>query len=236
MEFIYAFGPAVVGSIAAIAIASYCWNRFRVASFTILIWFLVALMLGQFAFFPGSYVSELDPLIRFMAFGTFAFGPAAILIFLSLRIKTFQEALGKISTADLVLTQTYRIAGVFLILAFLRGDLPPEIGLISGLMDVTIAVSAIALAIHLRRDGQNARGLVRAWAVFSLLDFGWATIMKFAGFFGVLELNPDPAMLGNPPLLIISLFALPLGIFVSVHLIIRSRENFVPERIQEANK
>lgn len=236
MDLIYAFGPAAVGSIAAGAIASYYWNRFRVASFTILIWFSVALIVGQFAFFPGSYVSEIDPLIRFMTFGTLAFGPAAILIFLSLRIKTFQEALSKISTADLVLTQTYRIGGVFLILAFLRGDLPPEIGLISGLMDVTIAVSAIALAIHLRRDGQNARGLVRAWAVFSLLDFGWATIMKFAGFFGVLELNPDPAMLGNPPLLIISLFALPLGIFVSVHLIIRSRESFVPERIPEAYK
>ena len=51
-----------------------------------------------------------------------------------------------------------------------------------------------------------------------------------------IRLLEDPAMLGNPPLLIISLFALPLGIFVSVHLIIRSRENFVPERIPEANK
>jgi hypothetical protein len=236
VDFIYAFGPAAVGSIAAIAIASYCWNRFRVASFTILIWFLVALLVGQFAFFPGIYVSELDALIRFMTFGTLAFGPAAILIFLSLRMKSFEEALSKISTADLVLTQTYRIGGLFLIVALLKGDLPPEIGLISGLMDVAVAISAVALSIHLRREERGSQMLIRLWAVASLIDFGWATTIKFADFFGVLDLNPSPAMLGNPPLSIISLFALPLGIFVSVHLIIRSRENFVPEQIPEVHK
>ena len=227
MDFLYNYGPALVGLIAAISIAAHCWNRFRAASVTILIWFSVALLIGQFVFFPEGNENQIDLLIRFLVFGTLAFGPAALLILFSLRSAKFKSGLEKISTADLVLTQTYRIGGVFLILAFLRGDLPAEIGLISGLMDVTIAISAIALAIHLRRNGQYARGLVNAWAIFSLLDFGWATSMKFASFFGVLELNPDPAMLGNPPLVIISLFALPLGIFISVHLLVRTRKKQV---------
>ena len=227
MNFLYNYGPAVVGLIAAISIAALCWNRFRAASVTILIWFSVALVIGQFVFFPEGNENQIDLLIRFLVFGTLAFGPAALLILFSLRSAKFKSGLEKISTSDLVLTQTYRIGGVFLILAFFRGDLPAEIGLISGLMDVTIAISAIALAMHLRRDGQKARGLVRAWASFSLLDFGWATSMKFASFFGVLELNPAPAMLGNPPLVIISLFALPLGIFISVHLLVRTRKQQV---------
>lgn len=227
MDFLYNYGPALVGLIAAISIAAHCWNRFRTASVTILIWFSVALVIGQFVFFPEGNENQIDLLIRFLVFGTLAFGPAALLILFSLRSEKFKSRLEKISTSDLVLTQTYRIGGVFLILAYFRGDLPAEIGLISGLMDVTIAISAIALAIHLRRDGQNARRLVRAWAIFSLLDFGWATSMKFANFFGVLELNPDPAMLGNPPLVIISLFALPLGIFISVHLLVRTRKKQV---------
>ena len=227
MDFLYNFGPAIVGLIATISIAAHCWNRFRTASVTILIWFSVALVIGQFVFFPEGNENQIDLLIRFLVFGTLAFGPAALLILFSLRSEKFKSGLEKISTSDLVLTQTYRIGGVFLILAFFRGDLPAEIGLISGLMDVTIAISAIALAIHLRRDGKNARGLVKAWAIFSLLDFGWATSMKFASFFGVLELNPDPAMLGNPPLLIISLFALPLGIFISVYLLVRTRKQQV---------
>ena len=227
MDFLYNFGPAIIGLIATISIAAYCWNRFRTASVTILIWFSVALLIGQFVFFPEGNENQIDLLIRFLVFGTLAFGPAALLILFSLRSEKFKSGLEKISTSDLVLTQTYRIGGVFLILAFFRGDLPAEIGLISGLMDVTIAISAIALAIHLRRDGKNARGLVKAWAIFSLLDFGWATSMKFASFFGVLELNPDPAMLGNPPLVIISLFALPLGIFISVYLLVRTRKQQV---------
>ena len=227
MDFLYNFGPAIIGLIATISIAAYCWNRFRTASVTILIWFSVALLIGQFVFFPEGNENQIDLLIRFLVFGTLAFGPAALLILFSLRSEKFKSGLEKISTSDLVLTQTYRIGGVFLILAFFRGDLPAEIGLISGFMDVTIAISAIALAIHLRRDGKNARGLVKAWAIFSLLDFGWATSMKFASFFGVLELNPDPAMLGNPPLVIISLFALPLGIFISVYLLVRTRKQQV---------
>ena len=49
--------------------------------------------------------------------------------------------------------------------------------------------------------------------------------MVFASFLGVLNLDPDPVMMGNPPLLVISLFALPFGIFISVYVILRVRES-----------
>jgi hypothetical protein len=40
----------------------------------------------------------------------------------------------------------------------------------------------------------------------------------------LLQITPAPLALGNPPLLIISLFALPLGIFISFYIILRTSE------------
>lgn len=224
MDLFYIIGPTVIGFISAVSIAIYCWSRFRAASVTILIWFAVSLLISQIHFFPDKEMSELEALIRFMAFGTFAFGPAAILIFMAIKVDRFKSSLESIPTTALVLTQAYRVGGIFLILAFLKGDLPAEIGLVSGLMDITVAVSAVALAFMMRRNTFVSPRVVIAWALFSLLDFSWATIVKFASFFGALELSTSASMLGNPPLSIISLFALPLGIFVSVYVVMRARQ------------
>jgi hypothetical protein len=168
--------------------------------------------------------SQLEGFIRFTAFGALAFGPAAVLIFMSLKLVSFRSALSKIPTSVLVLTQTYRIGGIFLIMAYFSGDLPAEVGLVSGVMDVTVALTAVLLANHLRKNEGDSRRLVIAWSTFSLIDFAWATIVKIAAFFGLLQITPAPLALGNPPLLIISLFALPLGIFISFFIILRTSE------------
>lgn len=46
-----------------------------------------------------------------------------------------------------------------------------------------------------------------------------------ASFMGIVNLDPAPVMMGNPPLLVISLFALQFGIFVSVYVILRVKES-----------
>jgi hypothetical protein len=224
MDLFYVFGPTVIGLIAAISISVYCWSRFRAASVAILIWFAISVVVGQFAFYPDDSYSQLEGLIRFTAFGTLAFGPAAVLIFMALKVESFRSALSKIPTSALVLTQAYRIGGIFLIVAYFSGDLPAEVGLVSGVMDVTIALTAVILANHLRKDEGKSRILVILWSTLSLIDFAWATIVKSAAFFGLLQISPAPLALGNPPLLIISLFALPLGIFISFYLILRAKE------------
>lgn len=224
MDLIYVLGPTVIGLIAAISISVYCWSRFRAASVAILIWFAISVVVGQFAFYPDDSYSELEGLMRFTAFGTLAFGPAAVLIFMALKVESFKSALSKIPTSALVLTQAYRIGGIFLIIAYFSGDLPAEVGLVSGVMDVTIAITAVLLANHLRKDEGRSRTVVIAWGILSLIDFAWATIVKSAAFFELLQISPVPLALGNPPLLIISLFALPLGIFISFYLILRAEE------------
>jgi hypothetical protein len=224
MDLIYAFGPTTIGLIAVLSISVYCWSRFQAASVVLPIWFALSVVMGQFAFYPDVSYSQLEGLIRFTAFGALAFGPAAVLIFMSLKLVRFRSALSKIPTSVLVLTQAYRIGGIFLIMAYFSGDLPAEVGLVSGVMDVTVALTAVLLANHLRKNEGNSRRLVIAWSTFSLIDFAWATIVKSATFFGLLQITPAPLALGNPPLLIISLFALPLGIFISFYIILRTRE------------
>ena len=113
MDLIYVLGPTVIGLIAAISISVYCWSRFRAASVVIPIWFAISVVVGQFAFYPDDRYSQLEGLIRFTAFGTLAFGPAAVLIFMALKVESFRLALSKIPTSALVLTQAYRIGGIF---------------------------------------------------------------------------------------------------------------------------
>ena len=228
MDSIYSLGPTVLGLISALAIAGYCWNRMRIASLAILLWIGAAILIGQFPIFPNRYEKHAADWIPFLTFGTLAFAPSALLLIAALRVDKAKTAMADIPSSVLVMTQAYRIGGIFLIMAYLRGDLPAEIGLVSGVLDVLVAISAIALAFYLRRSESRSPRLVIAWAVLSLMDFGWATLMKFASFFGFLELSPAPMMLGNPPLLIISLFALPFGIFISVYVIIRSRKSAGP--------
>ena len=140
---------------------------------------------------------------------------------LTLKIKQVKKVIDSIPTADIVMTQFYRIAGIFLLLAFIRGELPLEIGLITGVLDLAIASSSVIISGYLRSRRKNYSRIILPWAFLGLIDFGWAIIVLTLSFLGIWNTNPAPVMMGNPPLLIISLFNLPLGIYVSVYLILR---------------
>lgn len=224
MDILYTFGPSVLGLVAALTIALYCWNRLRIASVILVGWITIALAVGQIPFFRGFPEWQEADFWGFYVFGTFAFAPAGILLIASLRVRRVKEALDKIPTSALVATQAYRFGGAFLIVAYLRGELPAEIGLVSGILDVIVASTAILLALYLRGNESRSPRLVMAWAILALADFAWASTMLSLSFLGGLELTPAPVMMGNPPLLIISLFALPFGIFISIYLILRIKK------------
>lgn len=224
MDLLYIFGPSVLGLAAALTIALYCWNRLRIASVILVGWITIALAVGQIPLFRGFPDWQETDWQGFNIFGTLAFAPAALLLLAALRVKRVTEALDQIPTSAFVLTQAYRFGGAFLIVAYLRGELPAEIGLVSGILDVIVATTAVLLALYLRGHESRSPRLVMAWAILALADFAWASMMLTLSFLGVLELSPAPVLMGNPPLLIISLFALPFGIFISIYLILRIRK------------
>ena len=224
MDTLYTFGPSILGLGAALVIAAYLWNRLRIASVIVVVWIAIALVVGQLSFFEGFPDWQVSDWQGFNVFGTLAFAPAGVLLIAALRVKRVREALDKIPTSAFVVTQAYRFGGAFLIVAYLRGQLPAEIGLVSGILDVIVATTAVLLAFYLRGNESRSPRLVMAWAILALADFAWASTMLSLSFLGVLELTPAPVMMGNPPLLIISLFALPVGIFVSIYLMLRVRK------------
>jgi len=219
MDF-YTFGPYLLAIFSATCIALYTWNKLRVLSFILVGWAIAAFLAGQFYFFAGLPSWQKSDVIGFMLFGTFAFAPAALMVIASLRVKTFKSFLDKTPLSLLVITQVYRIGGIFLILAYFRNLLPASIGLVSGILDVFVAITALLLAVYIHFRQSYSPKIVTGWAAVSLLDFAWATLIIFLSFFGVISLNPPPIQMGNPPLVVISLFAMPFGIFISTYVIL----------------
>lgn len=235
MQTLYEIGPYAIAAIAAIVIAAYTWNKLRIASIITLVWGAAAIVLGQFSYYVGLPEWQDSDWLGFLVFGTLAFTPAGLLIIAAWRVPRFKKLLDSTPTSAFVITQVYRIGGVFLIMAYLRDELPVQIGLFTGVLDVFVATTAVLLAIYLR-GGSARRGsgssqlqptrapwLVMAWASLAILDFAWATALITLSHWGLIDLNPAPVMMGNPPLVVISFFALPFGIFVSVYLIARMR-------------
>lgn len=222
MEFLINIGPTTIAIVVAIIISVYLWNRSKEISLFLLIWITIATFISQIHFFIGFPQWQSDDWLGFTLFGFLAFTPAVLLLVFTFKRNQEKIVIDSIPTADIVLTQSYRIAGIFLLFAFIRGELPLEIGLMTGILDSLVAVSAVLISAYLRYTKKNHSRIILPWAILGLLDFGWAILALTLSFLGLWNLTPAPVMMGNPPLLIISLFNLPLGIFVSIYLILRT--------------
>jgi hypothetical protein len=86
---------------------------------------------------------------------------------------------------------------------------------------LVVATTAIVLSVYLRGNETRAPRLIIAWAMLAIADFVWAVSLITVSFLGFVQLTPAPVMMGNAPLLVISLFAVPFGIFVSVYVVAR---------------
>jgi uncharacterized membrane protein len=221
-DVIYELGPLVVGAVAAALIAAYLWSRSRVASLFVVVWFGLAAAIGQVSFFEGPLTWAESHALGFAAFGTLSFAPAVVLLIAVFRSERIRRFIAAIPTWALLLTQAYRAGGAFLIMAHLRGELPGEVGLVSGPLDLLVAASSVVLAVRARRHNRSSVRSSAIWSIVSLADFAWAIAVLQFSYLGVIELSPDPIMMGNSPLLVISLFALPLAIVVSVIVLVRA--------------
>lgn len=223
METIYTIGPSVIAAVTILLIATYTWNTMRSASIVIVVWGVLAIAIGQYSFFAGVSQWQASDWIGFLFFGALTFTPAGLLLVATGRLPSLTHHLAQTPTSVLVMTQVYRFGGVFLIMAYARGQLPLSVGLVTGVVDVVVATTALVLSVYLRGHEMRAPRLVIAWATLAIADFVWAVSLITLSFLGFIQLTPAPVMMGNAPLLVISLFAVPFGIFVSVYVITRMR-------------
>ncbi len=217
---------SLMAFIIAIVLSIYSWNRYRPFSYALLIWFFVAFGLAQIPYFQDSQTWMEGDWKGFLAFGSLLMIPVFALIVAWSKSQKFKAFLDQIPTWLLISTQAYRFAGIFFLVFYVQDKLPFEIGVVNGLLDVTVATSAIILGILIYYKGNKYNKLVLAWNGLGLLDFASAFTVVGLTFFGLMSVSPAPTPMGLPPLTLISIFQVPIAMFIHVYLIARIRNDY----------
>jgi hypothetical protein len=111
--------------------------------------------------------------------------------------------------------QVYRVLGYSFLVAWTLEIFPTELGLITGLMDILIGLSALWVVRLLGRPAGRRAALI--WNVFGLLDFAWAVplvLLAAPTSFQVLQLNPGVEAMGTQPFVLIAMWAVPFSILL----------------------
>jgi hypothetical protein len=169
-------------------------------------WFLLALWLGlRGAFFGGGppialALSLLVPMAVF-ALDTRLRGPLF-------------EGLRRFDLAGLIALQTYRVGGVFFLVAWMAGDLPGAFALPAGIGDIVIGAAApfVAAAVAARRPGHRA--LAVGWNILGVADLVNALFQGVSHSpppYGFLAGSVTTAAVTHYPLSLIPTFGVPLA-------------------------
>lgn len=111
--------------------------------------------------------------------------------------------------------QGYRVLGYSFLAAALSRILPAELGLVTGVMDIAIGVTALWVIRQLGRPTGRRAALV--WNVFGLLDFAWAVslvLLAAPTAIQVLTLSPGVEAMGTQPFALLAMWALPFSILL----------------------
>jgi|AntRauMFilla1563_2_1112583.scaffolds.fasta_scaffold03923_3 hypothetical protein len=214
----------VMALLVATAIVIYSWNKFRLLSYTMAAWFVLAVGLAQIPYFEVAGSWQPGDLQGFAIFSNLLSVPLIILLVAWKKSTAFRNFLDATPTWILVSTQVYRLVGLVFLIYYLQGKLAFEVGFTSGIMDVLTAISAIIVAWLVYHKPAREKTLVLAWCIFGLVDFASAFTITGLSLFGIIQLVPEPSDLGMPPLTIISIFQVPLAIFIHIYLIARVRK------------
>jgi hypothetical protein len=173
-------------------------------------WFFLAVWMGVHGVLEGASgppiglaVALMAPLALFAADGR-------------LRGPLF-EGLRRLDLASLIALQTYRIGGVFFLVAWMAGTLPAAFALPAGLGDILVGASAplVAAAVAARRPGHRA--LAIGWNLLGLADLVNALFQGVAhspSTFGFLAGNVTTDAVTHYPLSLIPTFGVPLGLML----------------------
>jgi hypothetical protein len=151
--------------------------------------------------------------------------PIVVIVFLLWREGWLRRIVRSLSLQWLIGIQLYRVLGAVFLLGWLSGELPSELGLPTFILDLTIGLTAIPVAILSQR--RERRGLVVAWNIVGLLDFAYSislTLLALPGL-SLISMNPSPALIGQLPLSLIAVWAVPLSIALHLFTLFKLRES-----------
>ncbi len=133
-----------------------------------------------------------------------------------------QRALAALPLHWLMAIQLYRVVGIVFLFGWLAGELPTALGPVTALYDVFIGLTAPLIAFAYVRYG--AVRLAQLWNIIGILDFVYAItigVLAAPHALRLLTLTPDTSALGLLPLALITLWAVPLSVFLHVACLVR---------------
>ncbi len=182
----------------------------------ILLWFIGSLIAGYY----GLFVTPGTPPINLGLFFLVPFVGFAGAYFVSPRFRDFTHS---ISLPLIVGAHAWRYVGLFFVIAYLMGKLPPQFGIPEGAGDIITAIFSLPLALALRQ-GKPVRTAFIAWNVFGLVDLISAITvgaLYSEGSFGFLRTGVSTALMTTFPVNVIPTFFVPL--FILLHLLALAR-------------
>jgi hypothetical protein len=212
--------PIITLTIATV-IALYSWRRSRTVAIVALIWAVISLFTARIPFFQNPDQWTDGDLLGFMAFGSFVMIPVVLCFVVLWQSSAFQQFMNNTPSWVLTATQVYRLTGAGFLLLYLQGLLPTEIGLVNGVLDIVVGVTALPVAWTLARGFPWSRNLAIVWNIVGIFDLASAFTVVTLSIFGLIDLVPAPARMGLYPLSIISVYQVAIAIFIHIYLLRR---------------
>ena len=178
-------------------------------------WFLVMLVSGE----TGAFVTSRQerPSILGLSVAT----PIAIFVLLYRWSPSVRLVAQSANLVVLTLLHLWRLGGADFLVEYSRGRLPAGFAFPAGIGDMIIGLTAIPMALALRRDPEKARPWFILWNVFGLLDLVVAVgsgILHSESSLGLLAgSGPTTQIMTVLPRSLIPTFFVPL--FISLHLL-----------------
>jgi hypothetical protein len=157
-------------------------------------------------------------LLGFMGFGTALMIPVALFFVALSRSQSFRQFMNDTPSWVLVSTQVYRLTGSSFLFLYLRGLLPAEIGLVNGVLDIVVGITALPVAWTLARGLPWSRNLAIAWNLVGLLDLASAFTVVTVSILGLLQVDPAPTTMGLYPLSLVSVYQVAIALCIHLYL------------------
>lgn len=178
-------------------------------TFVLLSWFSIVFILGKTGFFA------INPLIA----PNIIFGFLILFHFLRkiYHSKTIQNIADAIPVHWIIGIQTYRIVGIGFLFLWARQLLPAEFAFPAGIGDIIVGISAPVVALFYYLKKTYATKLAIAWNIVGIADLVIAISVGILGYprpLQVLPVTPSTDLMSLFPLVIITLFAVPLAMLL----------------------
>jgi hypothetical protein len=175
-------------------------------------WFLAIVWLGVRGAFSGTGGPPIGLALALLV-------PLAVFALDTRLDSPLFEGLRRLDLAGLIALQTYRVGGVFFIVAWMHGDLPGVFALQAGIGDLIIGAAApfVAAAVAARRPGHRA--LAVGWNILGLADLVNALFLGISHSpppYGFLAGSVTTAAVTHYPLSLIPTFGVPLALILHV--------------------